>query len=169
MTARATSADDLARAFDADFTRPVAARAAAVEDVLAIRVGGDPYALVRNELAGLYADKPVTPLPGGAPWLLGISGFRGALVPVYDLRAVLGGPGAASPPRWLVTAAAAPLALAFDRFDAVLRVPREAIAARAVGAAGHAPRVVRAGGEARPVLDVPSIVAAIRALARRQS
>ena len=166
MTAVAVSVDDLARAFDADFARPVEARAAAVEDVLAIRIGGDPYALVRSEIAGLLADKPVTPLPGGAPGLLGISGFRGALVPVYDLRVVLGGGAAASPPRWLVTAAAAPVALAFDRFEAVLRVPREAITARAV-AAGHAPRVVRIAGETRPVLDVPSIVGAIRALAHK--
>jgi chemotaxis signal transduction protein len=157
----------LARAFDADFARPVAGRAAATEDLLAIEIGGDPYALVRSELAGLFADKPVTALPGGAPGLLGISGFRGALLPVYDLRAVLGGAAAAGPPRWLATAAAAPVALAFDRFEALLRVPREAIAARAVAAPGHAPRVVRAAGELRPVLDVPSIIAAIRALARR--
>jgi len=168
MTAVPASADDLARAFDADFARPIAARATAVEDLLAIRIGGDPYALVRGELAGLFADKVVTPLPGGAPGLLGIGGFRGALVPVYDLCAVLGVGVAARPPRWLVTAAAAPVALAFERFDALLRVPREAITTRAVAAAGHAPRVVRIADEVRPVLDVPSIVGAIRARSHGQ-
>jgi purine-binding chemotaxis protein CheW len=139
-----------------------------MEDLLAIRIGGDPYALVRGELAGLFADKRVTPLPGGAPGLLGISGFRGALVAVYDLRAVLGGGAAARPVRWLVTAAAAPIALAFERFEALLRVPREAITTRAAAAAGHAPRVVRTADEVRPVLDVPSIVGAIRALTHGQ-
>lgn len=166
MTSRA---DELAREFDADFARAVTVRAPDGEDLLAIRIAGDPYALVRGELAGLFADKPVTPLPGAAPGLLGISGFRGAIMPVYALRALLGGGDAAGgAPRWLVTAAAAPVALAFDRFDAFLRVPRAAIAVHAGAATGHARRAVHGDGETRPILDVASIVAAIRVRARRE-
>jgi chemotaxis signal transduction protein len=167
MTSRA---DELARAFDADFARAVAVRAPDAEDLLAIRIAGDPYALIRGELAGLFADKPVTPLPGAVPGLLGISGFRGAVLPVYELRALLGGGGsaAAGAPRWLVTAAAAPVALAFDRFDAFVRVPRAAIAVHAGAATGHVRRAVHSEGETRPILDVASIVAAIRGHARRE-
>ena len=164
----ASQADELARAFDADFARAAAVRTADSEDLLAIRVGGDPYALVRGELAGLFADKAVTPLPGAAPGLLGISGFRGAVVPVYDLRSAIGGIPPAEPPRWLVTAAAAPVALAFDRFEAFLRVPRDAIASHAGTAAGHVRRAMRHAGELRPILDLASIVEAIRARARRE-
>ena len=167
----ATRAEDLARAFDDDFARPIAVRGAGSEDLLAIRVAGDPYAVVRGELAGLFADRPVTALPGAAPGLLGISGFRGALVPVYDLRAVLGAGGGAAAGsaavRWMVTAAAGPVALAFERFEAFVRVPRDAIAAHAGAAADHAPRAVHTAGELRPILDIPSIVAAIRGRLRR--
>jgi len=162
-----SAADELARAFDADFARAATVRTADNEDLLAIRLGGDPYALVRSELAGLFADKAVTPLPGAAPGLLGISGFRGAVVPVYDLRRVIGGPAASAPLRWLVTAAAAPVALAFDGFDAFLRVPRDTIASHA-GAAGHVRRAVRRDGQVRQILDIASIVEAIRARARRE-
>jgi chemotaxis signal transduction protein len=162
-----SAADELARAFDADFARAPTVRTADSEDLLAIRVGSDPYALVRGELAGLFSDKLVTPLPGAAPGLLGISGFRGAVVPVYDLRSVIGGPAASAPLRWLVTAADAKVALAFDGFDAFLRVPRDAIASHA-GAAGHVRRAVRRDGEIRPILDVASIVEAIRARAGRE-
>lgn len=163
---KSARAEDLARAFDDDFARPVAARGAATEDLLAIRVGAERYVVARRELAGLHADKPVTPLPGDAPGLLGISGFRGALVPVYDLRVVLGvaaAPGAGAP-RWLMTAASAPVALAFAQFDAFLRVPREAISAHP-DAAGHVRGTVQAGGETRPILDLASILDAIRARA----
>jgi chemotaxis signal transduction protein len=164
----ASRADELARAFDADFARAVSVRAPDSEDLLAIRIAGDPYALVRGELAGLFTDKPVTPLPGAAPGLLGISGFRGAIIPVYELCALVGGgTSTGGAPRWLVTVAAAPVALAFDRFDAFLRVPRAAIAIHAGAATGHARRAVQTGGETRPILDVASIVETIRARARR--
>lgn len=161
-------AGEIARAFDADFARPLAPRAANREDMLAIRVGDEPYLVVRGELAGLFADKPVTPLPGGPPGLLGISGFRGAVIAVYDLRAVLGVGGTAGgdAPRWVVMAAAAPVALAFDRFEAFLRVPGDAIAGHSGAAAGHVRRAAPCDGELRPIIDVPSIVAAIRARAR---
>jgi hypothetical protein len=48
MTALAASADALARAFDADFARPTAARAAAAEDLLAIRIGRAAAAAVTH-------------------------------------------------------------------------------------------------------------------------
>jgi len=162
-----SAADELARAFDADFARAATVRTADSEDLLAIRVGSDPYALARGELVGLFADKLVTPLPGTAPGLLGISGFRGAVLPVYDLRSVIGGPAASAPLRWLVTTAAATVALAFDGFEAFLRVPRDAIASHA-GAVGHVRRAVRRDGELRPILDVASIVEAIRSRTRSE-
>lgn len=164
----ALSAADLARAFDADFVRPAMPRARGTEDLIAIRVADAPYALARGELAGLYVDKAVTALPGAAPGLLGVAGFRGALVPVYDLRALLGGPATDddAPPRWMATAAAAPVALAFTRFDAFLRAPRDAIASHAGGAAGHAHRALRIDGALRPILEVAWIVEAIRARVR---
>jgi chemotaxis signal transduction protein len=163
-------ANELARAFDEDFARPIAPRAVSAEDLLAIRIGADPYAMVRGELGGLFADRPVTLLPGDTPGLLGISGFRGALVPVYDLIAVIGGSRATTAtPRWLVVAAGVQVALAFDHFEAYARVPREAIATEVGAAAGHARRAARFADELRPILDVASIVESLRARARARN
>lgn len=158
-------ASELARAFDADFTRPASGlQASDAEDLLAIRIGDAGYALAHKELGGVFTDKPVTPLPGGVPGLLGISGFRGALVPVYDLTALLGVVRSEAV-RWLVTVAAAPVALGFAQFERLVRVPREAIAEQ-TGAKGHARRAVRIDNELRPILDLASIVEAIRSAAQ---
>ena len=163
----ASRADELARAFDGDFARPHGASAPDTEELLAIRIGAAPYALRRAALAGLHADKVVTPLPGDVPELLGIGGFRGALVPVYDLRAMLGGAGGgAAAPRWLAIAAAAPVALAFDGFEAFVRVRRDEVVVHGGAALGHVRAAVQTPGGVRPIVDVPSILDAIRARAR---
>jgi chemotaxis signal transduction protein len=157
-------ADELRTAFDREIARPPGSLAAATEELLAIRVGGEPYALRRADVAGLFADKVITPLPGDVAALLGLGGFRGVLVPVYDLRVLLGGTGAAAP-RWLVTAAAASVGLAFDGFEALVRVPRDAFVGRDA-AVGHVHHVVQTPTGLRPVVAVPSILEAIRAHAR---
>jgi purine-binding chemotaxis protein CheW len=171
----ASRAEELRRAFDGGFARPPGAGARDTEEILAIRIGADPYALRLAELAGLHAGKAITPLPGDVPGLLGIGGFRGALVPVYDLRALLGlgglgggGGGAigAAAPRWLVIAAAAPVALAFDGLDAFTRVPRDAVAVHDGAAPGHVRHAVRTPDGMRPIVDIPSMLDAIRARAR---
>lgn len=159
----ATRADELRTAFDGTFARPLAATSDDSEELLAIRISGEPYALRRAELAGLHADKVITWLPGDVPGLCGIAGFRGALVPVYDLAVRLGGKPAAAP-RWLAIASAAPVALAFDVFEALVRVPRDAIAVHD----GTDPlrHVARAPNGLRPIVDVATVLDAIRAQAR---
>jgi chemotaxis signal transduction protein len=162
----ASRADQLRAAFDREFARPhgtTAAEAGELE-LLAIRIAAEPYALRRADLAGLFAGKLITPLPGDVPAFLGIGGFRGALVPVYDLRVLLGGAGTAMP-RWLVTTAAPPVALAFDGFEAFVRVTGDAVIAHD-GAVGHVRHAARTPGGLRPIVDVPSILDAIHARAR---
>ena len=124
----------------------------------------EPYAVRLSEISGLFADKTITRVPGGAAALLGIAGFRGAIVPVYGLRALLGHSGAQSP-RWLVIATAAPVALAFE----VVRRPsarrRGTQFGRGIGRCGNGaamPReFIRTQDVVRPVLHLPSVLNAI--------
>ncbi len=156
----------LRREFDQVFARPVRAADGQGIELLAIRVAGDPHALRLSEIAGLFADRPVTPVPGPMAELRGLANLRGQLVPVYDLRLLLGRP-AAEPPRWIALAAARPLALAFDDVDGhVVAAPADLAAE--VGARGPARQVVRmARGTGLVLLALPALLDDLASRARR--
>ena len=82
-------AAQLRRDFDSSFANPPPVAGEAVQDLLAIRLGARRFALRLSEIAGLYADKRITPVPGAAAGMLGIAGFRGSILPVYDLQRLL--------------------------------------------------------------------------------
>jgi purine-binding chemotaxis protein CheW len=158
-------AAELRLAFDRAFAEPTKIQTDTREALLAIRVGAEPYAIRLSEISGLYADRKITPVPGSAASLLGIAGFRGAIVPVYRLRALLGVAEPASDngaaPRWLVIAAAAPVALAFEGFDGQRRVPHDAIVARPHGGRAHAHEFARSRKFAGAILHLPSLLETI--------
>lgn len=159
-----SASERLRQEFDQAFSRPPAAAGAALEAVLAVTIRQTPFALRLNEIAGLFVDRPVTRLPGPFPDLLGVAGFRGAVVPVFDLGALLGYPPTTST-RWLVvTDRASPTALAFDQFERIELLAPDAFRAGPGGggvATSHAQQVVRATDGPRPLVDVSSILAVI--------
>jgi chemotaxis signal transduction protein len=147
------------------------------ESVLIVQVGGDPYALRLSQIAALFADKRVTWLPGPVRELLGVVAVRGAILPVYDLSALLGY-APASAPRWFVTAPvfapdgasaghALHVALAVERFDGHRRIAREAFSpSREIDThTPHVREVVRVDELVRPLVEIPSVVDTIARLA----
>jgi chemotaxis signal transduction protein len=162
MSGLAQRAAELRLAFDRGFAAPLRIKAAATQNLLAIRVSAEPYAIRLSEVTGLFVDRKFTRVPGGNPALLGIAGFRGALVPVYSLRALLGHSGT-HVSRWLVIAAAAPVALAFDLFEGHLRAPADAILPRQSPEQmrGYAPEFIRTASVVRPILYLPSVIDAL--------
>jgi purine-binding chemotaxis protein CheW len=168
---------ELREEFDRSFADPPRSAVAGHDDLLAIRAGGVRYALRLTQAAGLFPDRPVTRLPGPLGALLGVAGFRGAIVPVYDLAAVLGTGGTPGRrtddehgPRWLVLAAGQPaVALAFAELDGHLRIPSDGLVEEV---AGHGPHgclrgIVPLPGGARPIVDVPAVRAAVAAAVGR--
>lgn len=160
-SARATG---LRESFDRTFAQAPILDEAAMEDLLAIGLGGTGYAIRLAEIAGVHGDKRIVRLPTPSRFLLGLAGFRGATLPVYDLRLLLGLP-ADQPPRWLAVAVAAPVALAFETVDAHLRVGREAIASQESRDAAnmHLRELVRAQGSVRAIVDLESVISTIKA------
>jgi purine-binding chemotaxis protein CheW len=156
-------AAELRRVFDRAFAEPPATSQIPFEDFLAIRVGPDAYAVRLAEISGLHADRKVTFLPSAVSELLGITGVRSAIVPVYDLRALFGYPPAGGS-RWLLVAAEASVALAFDAFDGHLRLPKVASMPGDPGqsAAPFTCGVLTTGHLSRPLVDISSVLEAIR-------
>ena len=159
----ADRAEELRCAFDHSFAVPLQIDTTPTEDFLAIRVGSEACALRLPEIVGLFADKKITRVPGRAAALLGIAGFRGTVMPVYDLSTLLGYP-AAKAPRWLVIASGAPVAFAFEAFDGHLRLSRDAIVRSEVEerARKYVNDVVRTEDVVRPIVDLPAILGAIK-------
>jgi chemotaxis signal transduction protein len=139
-------------AFDRSFAEPPRGRIEEVENLLAIRVAGHAYALRVAEVASLAADRKIVAVPSAAHGLLGVAGIRGVIVPVYGLAALLGLADTASPPRWLALCGAhKPVGLAFHHLDRYLSLPSDQRVAD----------VVRTPGGLVPLIDIPSILAAI--------
>lgn len=163
--ALADRAAALRLAFDRSFAERPKPAGAPEEEFLAINLGAVPHAIRLSEIDGFVADKPIVRIPSRAGALLGVAGFRGAIVPVYDLRTLLGYPTAETP-RWLVIASGALVALAFDAFDRHLRVAREAILPRAAGngSSQFVREIFSAGDVIHSIVHLPSVVDAIKKL-----
>jgi chemotaxis signal transduction protein len=162
LSSVAGRAAELRLAFDRVFAEPISLDTAFKEDFLAIRIDTQAFAIRLSEISGLFADKTITAVPGSHAALCGIAGFRGAIVPVYDLQILLGH-SSTSTPRWLVIAAAAPVALAFASFDGQLRVAQDAILSQPSRPEfrGYAREFVRTRDFFGPIMHLPSLLDAI--------
>jgi chemotaxis signal transduction protein len=156
---------ELREEFDRSFAQPVRNHDDEHVELLSIRAGGRPYAIRLSQTSGLHPDRPVTPLPGPQPALLGLAGFAGQVVPVYDLAALLGHP-VGERPRWLVLAGGSPpLGLAFHELDGHVRVSSGEIVREAGDqVAGSVRGMVALPGGVRPIVDVVATRATVHAL-----
>ena len=158
-------ATELRHAFDLSFALPPPQASQEVEDLLTIRVVGDPYAIRLRDIAGMVAGRRVVPVPAATLDLLGLAGIRGGVVPVFGLASILGYGQAPGSPRWMILCGSEePIALAFSDFEGYLRLPTSSLHA------GEHPRATRqyvnqvASTEAgaRAVISIPLVVATIR-------
>jgi purine-binding chemotaxis protein CheW len=121
-------AAQLRQAFDRTFASPPSLASPEVEDLLTIRVAGDPYAIRLLDIAEIVTERKVVSVPSVTPDLLGLAGIRGGIVPVFGLSSILGyGPDPGSP-RWMILCGfEEPIALAFSEFEGYLRLPTSAL------------------------------------------
>ena len=158
----------LRQAFDRTFALPTSGASPEVEDLLTIRVAGDPYAIRLLDIAEIITERRVVWVPAATPDLLGLAGIRGGIVPVFGLSSILGydpDPGA---PRWMIICGSEdPIALAFSDFEGYLRLPASALHAdenfRATREhAKYVSQIASTPDGVRAVISIPLIMATIR-------
>jgi purine-binding chemotaxis protein CheW len=148
--------------FDAAFAAPPPAGRLDLVALLAIRVGTESMAVRVMEIAGLIATRKIVSIPSRRPELLGITGLRGAVLPVFSLARLLGIPDAGPAPRWLALAGVEePVALAFLELESHVVVSTADLRPASSGALAHVREVVVLQGQTRPVLGVTSLVRSI--------
>lgn len=154
---------ELRLAFDSAFAEPAQTASAALDNFLVIQIACCPHVVRLSDISSLLPLKMVRRLPSRLPALLGITAFRGAVVPLFDLRMLMGY-AVGEPPTCIVITANTPVGLAFDAFDRHLRYPREACAQliSAELARPHIREVLRCGDMPRPVVSIPSVLETIR-------
>ncbi len=169
MTATSTTAIkvlELRNAFDQTYANPPSSRVAEqIENLLAIRVAGDPYAIRVSEISGLANNRKSVALPSRIPELLGVAGIRGGFVPVYSLAALLGYSRDMDQARWLALCGSEePVGLAFSDFEGYLQVPLAQVyaAEQKDVKREHVKHVVRAVDMVRAVVSIPNILEMIK-------
>jgi purine-binding chemotaxis protein CheW len=160
-----SKAAELRQAFDLSFALPPPQASQEVEDLLTIRVAGDPYAIRLRDIAGIVAGRRVIPVPAVTLDLLGLAGIRGGVVSVFGLASILGYGQAPGSPRWMILCGAEePIALAFSDFEGYLRLPKSSLHAdeNLRTARQYVNQVASTEAGARAVISIPLVVATIR-------
>jgi purine-binding chemotaxis protein CheW len=154
----------LHRAFDESFAVLPPPKSEDLESILLIRAGGEPVVLRSLAIDGLAKSGRVLPVPGRVPELMGITGIRAALAPVFSLAALLGFASGRAECRWLaLTRGETPLALAFDAIEGQIVLPRADFHdCRDSSSREHIKQLVRIDSTLWPVADVAAIVETIR-------
>lgn len=151
-------------AFDQSFAAAPSDEVAVLEDFLALRIGETGlYALRLDEVAGLQTLKALTPFPSERRELLGLGTYRGEVLPIFDLRVMLGHEVSGKAPGWWVVVQGASVGLAFDAFERHLRLPPDALArASTEDARLYSAETLRSDGQLRPIVSIAAILKDIR-------
>ena len=156
-----TKVEEVRRVFDQARSAPFSSGTEEqTEDLLAIRVSRNAYAIRVSEISGLATDRKIVAFPSPIPELLGVAGIRGALVPVYSLAILLGHNAETEGTRWLALCGTEdPVALVFSDFEGYVRVPLTQLyaAEQEDAARTHAQHVVRATDMVRAVVSIPLV------------
>lgn len=155
---------ELRNAFDESFAAALPETSAERISLVAIRAAGERLALPANQITGIVRPRRIAVFPSRIAESIGLAGIRGTLVPVFSLAALLGLEPRNREAAWLALAhPEAPIALAFEDFEGQVQVERTELSKdESERPRRHVRSLVRIGSTVRAVIEVDSLVEAIR-------
>jgi purine-binding chemotaxis protein CheW len=142
-------------------------------DVLAFLAGDEEYGIAIAYVAEIVKVPPITAVPRVPPAVLGITSLRGTIVPVLDLRVVLGvsRPAVQRTSRLVVLRGdGQPLAMLVDQVSQVVRLDRASIEPRPEGVISRSNRyiecIARVNGRILVVLEPVAVLGSLQVDAR---
>ena len=153
----------LRRVFDESFAEPAETETEDLLALIAIRLSGEALVLRADQITGIARLRRVTPAPSCIPELIGLAGMRGTLLPVFSLAALLG-LARSEECSWVALAhRESPVGLAFDEFEGQIETrPACLYDDASAPARRHVRQLAQFGSAVRAVVDVASVVEAIR-------
>lgn len=157
---------EMRRLFDESFALALPEQVSKPEPMLAITVEGEHFALRVHEIWGLaVSEEKIVRVPSRVPELLGLTGVRGKVVPVFSLARLLSFDSERGEARWLVFCGdrPSPMALAFETMEWLFEIPGSAIFAREEACRHrYVQATVREGTTLRGVISIPALVEYIK-------
>lgn len=152
---------EMRTAFDQTYAIPPSIQSVGqIEDLLAIRLAGNPYALRTAEISAFARIPKMVTVPSPSPELEGLAGIRGAVVPIYSLAALFGS-DREQQVRWCVWCGSEELiGFAFGQFEGFVRASRSQIYSPQQEdlTCEHIKSVFRTDETVRPVVNLSSLV-----------
>ncbi len=114
------------QSFDQSFAEKPQPETTPGEPYILIGVSKARLAIKTSEVLSIESHKPVLSLPGHSNFFIGLTGIKGKLIPLYNLKSILGHESERKDElcHWLaVVGGTSPLALAFQNFEGSVRIP----------------------------------------------
>lgn len=147
----------LRREFDESFQREPEVLGEVAQEILLIGVGDKTYGVRLTEITGVVKTRKLTGLPRASHGLLGLTGFRGALLGVYHLGAWLDRPSSGTD--WMMIVQGpeeTKMGLAFESLRGQLAVSADAFhQSEPSGVVGS---LIHRDGGVLPVLSLPKLL-----------
>jgi purine-binding chemotaxis protein CheW len=157
--------EEMRRLFDESFAVAPHEHVAELEPMLAITVDAGRYAIPLREISGLAVlTEKIVPVPSRVPELLGLTGVRGIVVPVFDLAGLLGLKSRREQVHWLAFCGErqSPIALAFETMERMFEVPNTEIVAHQEAHGRHIPATLRDRATLRGLISISALVERIK-------